>query len=310
MSKQPEATVFVPGTIGNVGPGFDVLGVAIDGLGDKFTATLVDRSEPSGIGSVTGRDAGLIPRDAAANCATVAALSMLRRINDPRSVRISIDRRLPVSGGLGGSAAASVGGALAALLAADKKAPLSLILTAALDGEERVAGRHLDNIAPALLGGLCICRSSDPPDVASVAVVGSWWLTVATSSQKLSTKTARQVLPDSVSRQDMVTQMANTAALIAAFAAGDHELLRRSLVDPFAEPRRAPLIEGFAKVRSAAIASGALACSISGAGPTMFAVSPSRGIAEHCKSAMIAAFHPLSAEGHVGAVATQGAYRL
>lgn len=305
-----KARVFVPATIGNVGPGFDVLGLAIDGLGDFFTVELGLPEHPSRIVSVTGRDASLIPMNAAENCSTIAAQSMLQRIGIHRSVHVSIERQLPVSGGLGGSAAASVGGALAALFAAEKTADTSTILLAALDGEQTVAGRHLDNIAPAFFGGLCVCRASDPPDIATVPIRADWWLSVVTSSQKLATKTARAVLPDQVSRQEMVTQMAQTAGVIAAFANGDHELLRRSLVDPFAEPRRAPLIEGFYKVRDAALAAGALACSISGAGPTLFAVSTSELIGRLVSTAMTTAFQPLQAEAYTGRIATKGAHRL
>ena len=317
-----KARVLVPATFGNVGPGFDVLGLAIDGLGDFFTVELVDPgaaiagrdSTPidprfqSRIAAVTGRDAALIPRDVESNCTAIAALSLLRLLGDERAVRVTIERRLPVSGGLGGSAAASVGGALAALFATGRKADDSVVLHAALDGEERVAGRHLDNIAPAFFGGLCVCRAASPPDAVRVPVRGDWWITVVTSTQKLETKAARAVLPDSVSRSEMVKQMAHTSAVIAAFATGDYELLRRALVDPFAEPRRAPLIERFAPVKAAALGAGALGCSISGAGPTLFALSPSQAVAERCRAAMVAAFHPLAAEGHVGAVAAQGAH--
>ncbi len=302
-----KARVFVPATIGNVGPGFDVLGLAIEGLGDHFTVELVPRAQGSRIVAVTGRDADLIPRGVADNCTAIAALSMLDRLGLDHAVHVTIERRLPVSGGLGGSAAASVGGALAALLASGNNAASTLVLLAALDGEQRVAGRHLDNIAPAFFGGLCICRAVDPPDVATVTIRGDWWLTVVTSTQKLATKAARQVLPELVARRDMVTQMAHTAGVVAAFANGDHELLRRSLVDHFAEPRRAPLIEGFRDVRDAAFGAGALGCSISGAGPTLFAVSATEGTARRCCAAMISAFRPLAAEGHVGPIASRGA---
>lgn len=302
------ASVFVPATIGNVGPGFDVLGLAVGGLGDRITVELLDPSEPSRIAAVTGRDANMIPLSIGANCTSIAALSLLRRLGDHRNVAISIDRRLPISGGLGGSAAASVGGALAALYASGKNASSDVIFLAALDGEGTVAGRHLDNIAPALFGGLCVCRSSEPPDAARAVVRGDWWLTVVTSSQKLSTKTARQVLPELVSRQDMVRQIAHTAGVLTAFATGDYELLRRSLIDHFAEPRRAPLIQNFRDVHAAAVRAGALACSISGAGPTIFAVSATEAVAHGCRAAMVSAFQPLAAEGHVGPIAVEGAH--
>lgn len=309
MVHGPVVNVFVPATIGNVGPGFDVLGLAVDGLGDIVSAKLVDG--PSRIVAVTGRDANLVPLDPRTNCAAIAAHSLLRRLHDGRGIELSFHRQLPISGGLGSSAAASVGGAYAAALATGKDVATDLILTAALDGEASVAGRHLDNIAPAFFGGLCVVLNSDPPDVARVAISdpknGSWWLTLVSPDTKLSTKHARSVLPETVDRHLFVQQMSRTAGLVTALAQGDEGLARRSLVDLFAEPRRAPLIPSFDNVKSAALAAGALGCSISGAGPTVFALSSTESVARLVAAKMIAAFSPLKADAHVGKVATQGA---
>ncbi len=303
-------TVFVPATIGNVGPGFDVLGLAIDGLGDEITVELHEpgpQHTTSRIGEVIGRDAALIPRDASQNCAVIAALSLLRRIGLPHHVTIHLDRALPVSGGLGASAAASVGGALAAAIASGQTVSNDTILAAALDGEAHVAGRHLDNIAPCLLGGLVIIRSVDPLDVVPVNVTGEWWAAVVTPAFQLSTKLARSVLAQAVSQRDMVAQMAHTAALVTAFAQGDHALAKRALVDQFAEPKRGPLIPQFAAVKNAALAQGALGCTISGAGPTLFALCTQEAEAYRCAIAMRAAWEPLGATAHIGRVPGRGA---
>lgn len=302
------ATVFVPGSIGNVGPGFDVLGLAIDGLGDQVKVELADG--PSAVISVTGRDAALVPIDPKSNCAVIAANSLLARRGDPRGARVSIDRSLPLAGGLGASAAASVGGALAAALALGGNISEEQILLAALAGEEAVAGRHLDNIAPSLLGGLAVVISTDPPFVTKAKLSGEWWISVVTPAQRLATKKARSVLPTLVTQADFVAQMAYTSGLITAFAKGDYDLARRSLCDLYAEPRRAHLIPAFPEVKAAALAAGALGCSISGAGPSIFALCASEKSAQTAASAMRQAFWPIEATIFSGRVSERGAYRL
>lgn len=307
--------VFVPGSIGNVGPGFDMLGLAVDGIGDAVTLELTQG--PSAIGSVSGRDAELIPRDPAKNCAVIAAESYLRRAAVSGNPVVAFERRLPLSGGLGSSAAASVAGAFAAAVVSGGLAGPTVatassevrrwILEAALDGEEAVAGRHLDNIAPCLLGGLCLARGTSPVDAVQLQVRGSWWLTVVSPRLRLATKDARAVLPTTVERKLFIEQMANTAGVIAAFAAGDAALMRRSLHDHFAEPRRAPLIQNFDRVKTSALDAGALGCSISGAGPTIFALSSDLAAAQASAEAMRAAFAPVGSEAHVGLVDQVGA---
>ena len=297
--------VFVPGSIGNVGPGFDVLGLAVDGIGDRFTVELT--TAPSSIAVVTGRDHTLVPTDPANNCTSVAALALLRSQGDSRQVRVTIDRSLPLAGGLGASAAASVGGAFGAAMAMGRPVSQAAILAAALVGESSVSSPHLDNIAPSLLGGVTVARSITPPDAVRVPVLGTWWVAVVSPAQRLTTKKARSVLPQLISQADFVHQIAHTAALITAFASGDHELAHRALVDIYAEPHRAGLIEAFFAVKSAAASAGALGCSISGAGPSVFALCASESIASACAAAMGAAFLPTAAQTHIGRIATEGA---
>lgn len=304
-----QATVYAPASIGNVGPGFDVLGLAIEGLGDRITVQLTHEPESS-ITSITGRDADLVPLHPRENCAAIAALSLLRRVGDTRQVKIQIHRELPLAGGLGASAAASVGAAVATMYALGKDIEKDLLLAAALDGEEQVAGRHLDNIAPSLLGGLCVSLSTQPPDVACVPIKGDWWLALVTPAFKLTTKKSRGVLPSLLSQEEFVQQMAHTSALITAFASGDHALAQRSLKDRYAEPRRAPLINGFTDAKKAALEAGALGCSISGAGPSIFALCASQKIAALTAEGMSKALQPLDSTIHIGRIDQKGARRV
>ena len=279
--------VFAPATIGNVGPGFDVLGLCIADLGDLITF------EPTAsgweVGEVTGTDAAVVPRDPEKNASILSARAMLEAHGKDRGGRISVHRSLPISGGLGGSAAASVGGALAAALAYEIPVTSAALFRAALVGESAVAGSHLDNIAPCVLGGLTLVRDAAAHDIVAVPVAHDYYLALVTPNQTLETKTSRGVLPAESPRSEWIAQMANTSALCVAFATGDHDLLRRSLTDVFAEPRRAPLIDNFAAMKAAALEAGALGCSISGAGPTLFAICLDEPSAQRVATAMAAA---------------------
>jgi homoserine kinase len=300
------AAVYAPGTIGNVGPGFDVLGLAVDGIGDTVTVALHDG--PDVIEAVTGRDAERIPRETARNSAAIAARAFLDKHGkrDAR-FRMSIDKGLTLSGGMGGSAASSVAGALAAARAIDQDASAAALMDAAAAGESVVSGPHIDNIAASVLGGLTLVRSAKPIDVVKVPLAGQWWVALVTPEVRIETRAARALLPEEWARVEWVQQMANTAALVHGFTTGDRDLVRRALQDGYAEPRRAALIPRFAEVKQAALAGGALGCSISGSGPTVFALAASSEAALRCAGAMEAAFAGTPARTHVGRVADEGA---
>ncbi|MBV8517835.1 MAG: homoserine kinase [Acidobacteria bacterium] len=299
------ATAFAPGSIGNVGPGFDVLGLAVDGIGDRVTVELT-RDASSRVADITGRDAELVPRDAQRNCAVIAAEAYLRPFGY-RAV-VTIEKGLALAGGMGGSAASSVAGAYAAGLALGQAPNVRDVLAAALEGEAAVAGRHLDNIAPSVVGGLALVRSVEPIDVVRLNVAADWWIALVTPRVRIQTKEARALLPDACDRVTWIQQMANTTALAHAFATGDGELLRRALDDRYAEPRRAPLIPRFAEAKRAALDAGAFGGSISGSGPTLFAITADERIARACADAMRQAFGG-NADVHVGAVAKEGVRR-
>jgi homoserine kinase len=299
------ATAFAPGSIGNVGPGFDVLGLAVDGIGDTVTVELT--KSDSRIVDITGRDADLVPRDPDRNCATIAANAYLRPFR--YNAIVTIEKGLPLAGGMGGSAASSVAGAYAAALALGQSPAIRDVLAAALEGESFVAGRHLDNIAPSVVGGLALSRSTDPIDVVKIPVAADWWVALVTPRIRIQTKDARALLPSESGRAEWIQQMANTTALAHAFAIGDGELVRRALDDRYAEPRRAPLIPHFHDVKRAALDAGAFGCSISGSGPTLFAIAADQRVARECAAAMQKAFAEIDSETHVGPIAKEGVRR-
>lgn len=299
-----QASVFVPGSIGNVGPGFDVLGLAIDGIGDRVSIELTGHEWSVHVG---GRDADRVPSDPAKNVAAIAARHYLESKGYRGGATLWLEKGLPLSGGMGGSAASSVGGAVAAARALGGSHTRDEIIDAALAGESVVAGRHLDNIAPSLLGGLCVVVETDPVTIVKIPMARDWWIVLMTPEVRIETKFARSVMPATVERAVAVQQMAATCGVMAAFEHGDEELLRRSLVDRFAEPYRAILIPNFFEVQRAAIDNGAMGCTISGSGPTMFAVVPDENTARHVAEAMRRAFTPTKSEAHVARIAKEGA---
>ena len=301
------ATAFAPGSIGNVGPGFDVLGLAVEACGDRVTVELSE-GEPRII-SVTGWDAHLIPLDPDANVAMIAARAWLRSAGVDASPVLTIEKGLPLSGGLGGSAASSVAGAFAASEAAGVAASPESIMLAALEGESVVSGPHLDNIAPSVLGGLALVRSVEPLDVISLPVSDEWWVALVTPHVRIETRSARALLPEVWPRERWIQQMANTASMVHAFATGNTGLMERSLVDHFAEPVRSALIPRFAEVKSAALDNGGFGCSISGSGPTIFALVL-EGDAERCVQAMATAVGEIGCDRIVSPIARRGVRAL
>jgi homoserine kinase len=299
---------FAPGSIGNVGPGFDVLGLAVDGIGDTVTLELTN--DEARIDDVTGRDAELVPRDPSRNTAAIAAIAWLRAHGETRNPIITIDKGLALAGGMGGSAASSVAGAYAAALACEAKANPIEIIAAALEGEAAVAGRHLDNLAASALGGLAVSLSVDPIDAIKIEVAAPWFVALVTPNVRVETKAARALLPESWPRAMWVQQMANTTALAHAFATGDGALLARALDDRYAEPLRSPLIPHFHDVKRAAVLGGAFGCSISGSGPTVFAIAEDEATAHVCAAAMLHAFGDVASTMHVGPIAKEGVRRV
>lgn len=297
-------TVLAPGSIGNVGPGFDVLGLAVEGIGDRITLELTGGE--ARIESVTGLDAGLVPTDPERNTAMIAARAWLRSARIDRQPVLSIQKGLRLAGGLGGSAASAVGGALAAALAAGSEPSMDEVIAAALEAESVVAGRHLDNIAATALGGLVLVRSVDPIDVVRLTTPSSWRVVLVTPHIRVETKAARAGLPREWDTPSWTQQMANTAGVVHAFASEDGDLLRRALEDRYAEPSRSRLIPRFDEIKSAALEAGAFGCSISGSGPTIFAISP-HGIENDVARAMDAATGEIDHEVRTTSIAQRGA---
>ena len=308
--------VFAPASIANLGPGFDCLGVALDGPGDTVAVRRRESGAPGVvITGITGDAAG-IPLAAEENCAGRAALAVMRQIpgkaGRDASIEMTIHKGLPRGSGLGSSAASAVAGAVAAHLLLDSPVGRHQLLDAALEGETVASGgRHADNLAASLLGGFTIVRSHDPIDVTRLEAPPQARFVVALPEMEIATRYARSILPEMVPLKDAVANAAHAAALVAAVARGHVADMGRAMVDRVIEPARRHLIPGFEDVRRAAIEAGACGGSISGAGPAVFALATADK-AEAVAAAMHAAFsrHGLGARHYVCPPDNRGARRV
>src|SRR5262245_6704937 len=284
LQHMTSATAFAPATVSNVACGFDVLGFALDGPGDEVTARLTGAGVR--IDDIEG-DGGRLPRDAAKNTAGVAARALLTRLGERSGVALTIRKGLPLSSGLGGSAASAAAAVVAVNAVLGSRASIQTLIACALEGERLGAGSaHADNVAPSLCGGLVLVRTPNPPDVVRLPVPPGLSAVVVHPDLEIETARARAVMGDSVRLADAVQQWANLGALVDALHRGDFALLSRSLEDTIAEPRRAALVPGLAAIKRAALDAGALGCSLSGSGPSIFALCSSPQMAARVAEAM------------------------
>jgi homoserine kinase len=264
------ATAFAPASVGNVAIGFDIMGFAVDALGDRVT--VARRSTPGvEIAAVRGI-AGELPRAPGDNTAGQALLALAEALQPEFGFRVEIDKGIPLSSGLGGSAASAVGAVVAANALLPQAVSRIELLRFALAGEAVASGsRHADNTAASLFGGLVLTVGIDHPRVKQIPVPAGIRAVIVHPHMFLATAKARAILKRNVELSDFVWQTAHLAGFISGCYTDDLDMIRASLEDVVIEPQRAALIPGFPEVRRAAMAAGALGCSISGAGPALFA---------------------------------------
>lgn len=306
MSLRPRSvTAFAPATVGNVGVGFDVLGHAVVSVGDRVTVTRIDAP------TVTVRGAStVVPMEAASN---TAGAGLLRLIEDRKltfGFDVLLEKGIPLGSGMGGSAASAAGAILAASQLLEHPLTETELLRYGMYGEEVATGAfHPDNLAPCLLGGLVLAMGGEPMQVVRIPVPPSLHCVIVHPDLRLDTRDARAVLPSQICLSAHVEQSGRLAAVIAGCYSGDLALIGRSLADLVVEPRRAPLVRGFDAVKTAALDAGALGCSLSGAGPSIFAWCAGQAVGELIRERMIAAFaaSDVAARGWISPVNAPGA---
>jgi len=302
--------VFAPATIANIGPGFDVLGLALSSPGDLLDAELTDTPGVEMV-EITG-DGGRLSRAAMKNVASRAAADVLRRAGSAKGLRLWLHKQMPLASGLGSSGASSAAGAVAANEILGRPLSPREVVLSAMEGERAASGTpHADNVAPSVMGGIVLIRSYDPFETIALPIPENLHIAVVHPHCKVSTAAARTLVADRTYGLDLIVpNLGSVAALVAALYRGDLPLLGRSIEDRIIEPLRATLIPGFAQVKAAALEAGALGCSIAGSGPSLFAFAGDAGSAQHMGAAMQRAFKTaaqLDSDLFTGRVSTEGA---
>ena len=282
------ASASAPASIGNVGVGFDILGQAFDAARDRVTAFREDE-----LGARLGKVSGLVsslPADPGSNTALAAAEAVLKAANAPFGVRLDIDKGVPVSAGMGGSAASAVAGAAAANALLDQPFSLEQLLPFALEGERAASDPPpWDNVVACLFGGLVLVASEEPLFVQRLKVPEGVTAVLLHPQAKVETRAARAILKSEVPMALTIEHSRRVAAFIAGCTTGNLDLVRTGLNDLLVEPQRVHLLPVLPEVQKAAVGAGALGCSFSGSGPSVFAWATETD-AEAVEAAMMAAF--------------------
>lgn len=305
---QREARAFAPASVANVAVGFDLLGYAVAGVGDTVTVRRIEAPEVR-IAAIRGTTADL-PTDAAGNTAGAALIALRKALALPFGFEIEIDKGIPLSSGMGGSAASCVAALVAANALLDAPLSREALYLHSLEGEAVASGsRHGDNLGPMFLGGLVL---STLERLVPVPVPAAWHSLLVHPDALLETRRARAALQGDYVLQEFVAQSTNLALVLAGCHAGDAGLVRAGLRDVLVEPRRAPLIAGFDAAKQAALDADAMGASISGAGPSVFAWFETREAAEAAAPKVRAAFADagFDSQGWVTPLDSPGAHLL
>ena len=297
---------FAPATCANVADGFDCLGFAVGSIGDEVILT---RNKRDGLVIEAIESEDELPLAVDKNIATAVIKKFCHDHRLPCHFRLRLHKGIPLSSGMGGSAASAVAALIA--LNAFLKEPVNKATLAsyAIRGEGLVSGsQHADNVVPCLYGGLTLTRSIEPIDVLQLPLINLFTVLVH-PKLRVDTKDARAILPMELPLKTYVQQSANLASFIVALYESNMELMNQCLQDVLIEPRRSKLVKGFPEVKRAALEAGALGASLSGSGPSIFAFAKTERQANAIKEAIIKAFagENVASQGWVGKISNEGA---
>ncbi len=300
-----EIKIFCPATIANISCGFDVLGVALDSVGDEMVIRKV-LERGIRITKLVGQD---LPLQTEKNVAGVAARAFLAESDYEGGFEIEIYKKIKAGSGIGSSAASSAGAVWGMNQLLGKPFSTSKLVEFAMEGERLASGvPHADNVAPALFGGFTLVRSYDPLDIIPINSPSELYATVIHPQIEIKTSDSRKILKTNITLKDGIKQWGNLGGLVAGLFTEDYDLIGRSLVDHIVEPIRSILIPGFDDVKANSLAAGALGCGISGSGPSIFAFSKGETIAKEVALAMKNVYQNIGIDYdvHVSKINTQG----
>jgi homoserine kinase len=273
------ATAFGPASIGNVAVGFDMLGLALAGVGDRVSAT---RNVGSGVtvAEVRGIDGEIHPylsTNADENTASISAQALWDATEETGGVELKVFKGVPLQSGMGSSAASAVAAVVAVNALLEVPLPVEELLPFAVEGEKYASGgMHADNVAPSLLGGLILCPPVLFPEIIRLPTPSGVSAVLLHPNLQVNTAHARRGLARGYSMEQWISQQGYLAGFIAACAASDISMIAKTLKDVVIEPQRAAAVSCFEAVTSAANRNGALGCSLSGSGPSIFALCEDR----------------------------------
>tara|TARA_R110000796_G_scaffold35017_3_gene90252 strand:- start:237147 stop:238076 length:930 start_codon:yes stop_codon:yes gene_type:complete len=300
-----ELKVFCPATIANVSCGFDVLGLALDSVGDEM---IIRKTKEKGI-KITKLVGQNLPTETLQNVAGVAGLALLAACDYEGGFEIEIYKKIKAGSGIGSSAASSTGAVWAMNELIGKPfSPLQLVKFS-MEGERLASGvAHADNVAPALFGGFTLVRSYNPLDIVKINTPNELYATVIHPQIEVKTSDSRRILKTTISLEDGIKQWGNVGGLIAGLFMEDYELIGRSLEDHIVEPIRSILIPGFDSIKQKALSSGALGCGISGSGPSIYALSKGEKNAKNVAQAMSEVYEKIGIDYdiHVSKINSKG----
>ena len=303
--------VFAPASVANVAVGFDILGFALEKPGDEI---IVRPGKEKGlrITTITGAQ-NKLPLDVAKNTAGYAALRLLKHLGEEDCpIEMEIHKIMPFGSGLGSSAASAAGGVFAVNSYLKTGLSKAEILRFAVEGEQIADGAfHADNVAPSLLGGLIMIRDNETLDFKKIHVPPGLFVAVIYPHITVLTRDSRAILAPDVSLKTVIRQSGNLAGFISSMYTADFDMMRRSLEDLIIEPQRAALIPGFYELKEMALKTGCLGFSISGAGPSMFALCDNSHLAEEIctKATGILAGKKIKSDTFLSKINLEGAFR-
>ncbi len=302
-----QVKVFAPATIANVACGFDVLGLALNYPGDE---ALVKKTDTNKVVITACHNAEDLPLDADKNVAGVAIQALLDKLGSNQGFEIELTKGVKPGSGIGSSAASSAAAVVAANELLGNPFTRKELVEFAMEGERCATGvAHADNVAPSICGGFTLVRSYTPLDIIKIDSPSELWATVIHPQLEVKTRDARRVLKSGIDLSKAITQWGNVGGLIAGLYSKDYDLIGRSLIDVVIEPIRSVLIPGYEQVKRATLEAGALGCSISGSGPSIFGLSKGEEMANKVKKSMSEIYNQFGVdyEIHVSKVNSEGA---
>jgi homoserine kinase len=264
-----EIKVYGPATVSNVGPGFDLLGFALEAPGDEM---IIRRNGTNKL-VLTNQTESILPLDPEKNVAAVAATAMLIELGSYEGFDLIFTRKIHPGSGVGSSAASCVAAVMGINELMGSPFETADLVPFAMEGEKLASGStHADNIAPALLGGITLIRSYDPLDIKHIPYPDDLWCAVIHPHLEILTGESRKLIPRKIPLETALKQCGNLAGLVAGLSTGDYPLISRSVNDVFAEPYRSAQLQDFEQLKESALEAGSVGTGISGSGPSVFSL--------------------------------------